>query len=484
MKIYKFNIVLLLFIFLNSCYDDQSKYADQGYNAITIEKLASDTIRAFLGDTIYINPVVSSTEDTEIEYSWEMGLYSRTISNGDTTITTVFTQIADTKDLAYAHSTLGEYRLRFIATNEDGSTAKLYTFFVEAEYEEGFVILCKDENDQYDITFKPMEAGVDLGDEFKPYAYATANDGALLEGKIAKMREAGDYIYILHEDAKKITRIAGKSFSLYAEYDLSSLDPDFIPLDLFVANSNASYVYVPNANGGVASVYLGYNDIFDNSTFDTETKFVGSRHRYDPWSSYWYYLLDDENNFYNAYGTKASICSGKELINYFMFDSYWNSIGFIYKDGEDYKFNGIVQTFYTTDDEIRDTEYTGEVLLTENTENLSSDATFWANDEYSVVFYNKDNKLFKWAYNQNALPSEPFVTLGENEVITFIEGFPWAYSGTAPVNDFSEVHVYTNNTTRSGYTGSMYRINCLTGEIITAHEGVMNCPVQAFYKCK
>lgn len=488
MKIFKYSFFIILSaVMIFSCYEDRSKLADQGYNQIYVSFEEGDTVNAFLANPLIITPTVTSDEDTEITYSWEVGLYSRTVISGDTTITTIFEQVSDQKDLEYAHNTLGEFLLRFTATNEDGSTIKIFHFFVETEFEEGFLILGKNSDGVNTLAYQECLTGEDIGNSFKQNCYALVNNGEFLDGNITDMKRAYTSIYFLSEDQNKLIRVNAKSFVKQYDYSLDKLGEDFRCLEMVFADkiTAVTLIYMPATTGGGGSLTVSTYEPVSSSYYPDTLFYTKCVYSEGPYAANRNYLFDS-NGGITAPTSRYVVdyWADKEVINSFIYDWTNTYLTIISKDSDGVtKINKLGRYGYVYGN-TSTLDISEDIILTENLDYITQDTKMYANNTYSCVFFNKDNNIYKWAFNQDQIPSTPFFTLPEGEEVQQISSFPLSHYLSYPANDESEVHIYTNNPSRDGLTGSLYRYNALTGELIVKHEGISDCPIKGIYKIK
>ena len=54
---------------------------------------------------------------------------------------------------------------------------------------------------------------------------------------------------------------------------------------------------------------------------------------------------------------------------------------------------------------------------TTNVTLFNKNSVFEVNDPNSCLFFGNQNLVYKWAYNQSEIPSTPFITLPDGEVV-------------------------------------------------------------------
>lgn len=120
-------------------------------------------------------------------------------------------------------------------------------------------------------------------------------------------------------------------------------------------------------------------------------------------------------------------------------------------------------------DVIYEKECTANVTL------FNRNSVFEVNDPNSCLFFGNQNLVYKWAYNQSEIPSDPFITLPDGEVIKCMNQSA----------DQKQLYIATYNSQRAGLKGSLYIYHSDTGKTIgMPYEGVADEPVKVMYKVK
>lgn len=83
--------ILIALCCLQSCYDDNSKLADQPIVLANILPSAKDSINIYFNNTLEIKADIESETD-ELTYQWDMGLYAADAKTGESM--TVFKNIS------------------------------------------------------------------------------------------------------------------------------------------------------------------------------------------------------------------------------------------------------------------------------------------------------------------------------------------------------------------------------------------------------
>ena len=475
-NIISFLVILLLF---SSCYDDESSLASGKIAEIQVTSNVKDTINLYLGDNISIQNQYSYTGD-DITWQWSIGKYTENAV--DKKITTAFKEIGTEANLEYKTTEVGHYFLRLVTSNKYGSDIKYYHVFVNSEFEEGYLILGRREDGKGSLAFMktltPEEVEQGLQPEFRQNLFAYTNGGDELGEGPVDCDKIYDKLYILCGKARKVYQLDAKSFQLVHEFDYTMYGNDFVPQDLISYDSRyCSEIYSTSPNGGVAKIQVADLEILPQNM-----KFTRTYDRPNEFSSKVIAFIDDVNSKVYASGFNAADFSfsyfpcydyfdGREIIQVF-FDVDGNLIVYTINNGKYYltKIGSSLTSFETMAlDVVYERECTTNVTL------FNRNSVFEVNDPNSCLFFGNQNLVYKWAYNQSEIPSTPFITLPEGEVIKCMNQSA----------DHKQLYIATYNSQRAGLKGSLYIYNSDTGKAIgKPYEGVADEPVKVMYKVK
>ena len=117
--------------------------------------------------------------------------------------------VSEEKELVYLCDKLSEedgFPCRLIVSNEDGSTWIDFTLNVTSPYEEGILIMSKQDNNTM-LTFKREDK---KDQDFVPYVYKLNNPDVSLGKEPKCMLQHGGYVYLATENPLKIVAVDGK----------------------------------------------------------------------------------------------------------------------------------------------------------------------------------------------------------------------------------------------------------------------------------
>ncbi len=486
---------------LFACYEDDSTLRGSVvFDDFEITANIKDSIYIYLGDPIKITPEIKGVEGGEYTYQWAIGTYELGGSYNDV-IETQFENISTEKELSTVVDSLGHYHIRLTVSNESVSNVKYFEAFVNAEFEEGFLILGKGTDGNNSISFMrtltPTEEEQGLEPQFVQNSYSKTNGGEVISGDAIDITKMGNFIFIVERETQKVTRIEAKTFQKVNEYDLTKLDADFDPVGItYNDNGNVNQVFVPSRNGGVAKLLPLQFDLFWFSDYPTNVNFSSMISRMSSGGYGDKRLFLDENNNFWSFGwvgmptpgkmdTHTTYFADKEIVNYFYADEQGsNNDSYVVSkktDGKTY-LSRLYDGFGTNPFDIPTVKEERE--LTENIDKLTADSKCHTNDIYACLFFNSGREVYKWFFNQNQIPAEPLFTLPEGEEIVIITSYGYSTALTAPSGDQTEVHIYTNNPSRGELSGSLYRYSAIDGTLIEKYEGISERPVKGFYKIK
>ena len=479
-----YHIILVILFLLSSCYDDSSSLPWDKIAEIQVTSNVKDTINLYLGDNISIQNQYSYEGD-DITWQWSIGKYAE--NPVDDKITTVFKEISTEADLEYKTTELGHYFLRLVTSNKYGSDIKYYHVFVNSEFEEGYLILGRREDGKGSLAFMktltPEEIEQGLQPEFRQNLFAYTNGGDELGEGPLDCDKVYDKLYILCGEARKVYQLDAKSFQLIHEFDYTMYGSDLIPQDLISYDSRyCSEIYSTSSKGGVAKIQVADLEIFPYTDLPQHVKFTRTYDRPNYRASKVIAFIDDVNSKVYADGFNATDFSfgyfpcydyfdGREIIQVF-YDEDGNLIVYAINNGKYYltKIGSNLTSFETMAlDVIYEKECTANVTL------FNRNSVFEVNDPNSCLFFGNQNLVYKWAYNQSEIPSDPFITLPDGEVIKCMNQSA----------DQKQLYIATYNSQRAGLKGSLYIYHSDTGKTIgMPYEGVADEPVKVMYKVK
>ena len=489
--------ILIALCCLQSCYDDNSKLADQPIVLANILPSAKDSINIYFNNTLEIKADIESETD-ELTYQWDMGLYAADAKTGESM--TVFKNISKEKDLSYVVRDLGHYHLRQVVTSKDGSTIKYYHVFVNSQFEEGFTILGRRPDGLASISFMktltPEEIEAGMKPSFVQNAFAYANEGKELYADPVDIDKVGKYLYILHGESQKMIQIDAKTFKEVYEYDFKYYQLDFLPGRLMAYDGKYSTEFeVVSRNGGVAMVQTQQQAIFPFPGLPKETVYTDAYDR-PSWTSSMtrvFISKDRDAVCWNGANGYDPFFSYQNCFNYFknrhvinLFQDQGDDVYIINRDGGQTKITGVKGMMYNF------TAGGGLWVLFERPVRdgiITEDSQILPNDYYTCAFVSNGNKIYKWFYSQLDIDATPFITLPEGEEVRCLNHYQCYRSvSDEEYQDYSrqkQFYVSTYNPNREGeYKGSLYIYDADTGELVNKYEGISYEPVSMFYKIK
>lgn len=503
----QFFIICLMVV---SCYEDNSLLADKPIEEIRVENNAKDTINIYFNETLTINAEIEKG-NLPVTYNWGIGKYQETEkkdaeNNEYMANVTVFKTVSEEKDLIFIPRELGHYMVRQMVTNEHGSTLKYHHIFVNSPFEEGFLIFGRRPNGNGSIAFlktlTPEEVALGMKPTFRQNVYEFVN-GEEPHADPMDCDKIGDEIYLLYGSSQKLTVLNAKTLETTMEYDFKYFKADFIPnnlvsydgkfsRDLIVISNNSGLAQVQRIEQAIYPMYkalpAGYtfNRIYDRQSYKNSVKEVLIGQDKDGDDVVCFYGVDNERNYgyYPCYdyfkdskvmhvfsnehadGNDPTIISVKNGVMRITQISFW--LTNIFSDG------GLFKQF--------------ERNLT-NTSIMTPDTKILINDLYSCVYFSHQNKVYKWYYSQNDLPTTPHFELPEGEQVRYLNHYIVSrdekdYS-VLSANAQTQIYVATYNPDRaSEFKGSLYVYDAATGQRVSAYEGISHEPVDMMYKIK
>ncbi|MGL5682048.1 MAG: hypothetical protein ACRDDZ_03210 [Marinifilaceae bacterium] len=500
----RFNIIIaLLLLAIAGCYDDTSSLASKEIIEIQINAQKGDSINLYFNDTLRI-PIKLEADTDKLTYEWGIGQY-QVSSDGESK--TVYKKISEEKDLEYIPKSLGHYHLRQIVTSVDGSAIKYYHVFVNSPFEEGYLILGRQENGKGSISFlktlTPEEVAMGMEPTFVTDAYSYANDGEELYVDPVDCDKVENYLYILHRETGKLVQIDAKTFQKVFEYDFNYYEGNFKPSRM--AAYDGKYCrdfYVPSINGGVCMVQTMEQFIFPYKELPKGYTFVDVNDRPSYFSSVNKVYIgrkdSDKNNVvcWNAADgdrvfamrTCNDYFQNREILGMFQTEhSDGNDVYTLNRDGGQIKVTAIHR--YMINLSTGDVPWILFERVIDNPSVITENTCYLTNDFYYCVFITHQNKVFRWFYNQpnSNIGQTPFVSLPDGEEICSISHYT-RNRGDAAYQDHSvqkEFFVATYNANRVGeLKGSLYVFDADTGELKLKHEGISHKPIDVMYKIK
>ena len=479
-------IIILLFVFpgvWQSCIDDDSVGFVRELSMVNIESKDSVYYTNF-GEEFVIEPTVSQTrEGGEIKYEWG---YTGVRSNGG--LKDSLRLISTEPVLHHAFRELGHFRIRLRATNEDGSSFAYYDVYVRTAFEQGLLVLSKDENNLGRTSFLRVKEPGEIVDGTEETFILHALEGVNPEIKLNDPQDItwGTYMMILTEGGKVIYRYDKMSFDYLNSLPIDGEIPG-LRLKKFCATN-------PPAGGGVS---LGWGMNGDTWVIDYNMGIVTPDGSFSPGENF------DKLYFHESGNNVLFVNFEKSYINHasgYMWPSSRFSSGDHFKEknivnlvGDDADQLSVVTTdlldtqlvtvtSYTTMNGYggfpwapqftgafmnpKDTTYraNGPLTLTRETEMLTNKA-------YRVTFYTRGNELYQWIYSGLKLPDTPLLTLdGEITCMTL-----------SPDNNHLYLGIW-NPSAREELKGSIYIMDMNTSKIVKEYRGVADKPMKIMYK--
>ena len=476
---YRILYLLLAVPLLAGCYQDDSTLADKTIQRIEVTT-PRDTLNIYLGDDIVVSPEIMAA-NTDVTYQWSIGKYEKRAY--DDLEQTKFKDVSSEKDLRYRPDDLGHYHLRLRATNEYGSTIKYFHVFVNTEFEEGYLILGRQDDGHGSLSFMkfltPEDIAVGVKPHFKTDCFAYVNGDRKIGLDPVDCYKVASSIYITCGQGQRVHQINYKSFQEEYAYDMKTFGSDFVPVKMLAYDSNYNRnLYVFGTDGRTADIQTQYFEVFAWSEVPQDMGFdlVYSRPSY--YSSKVILLAKkdegilyangfDANEFSFGYFDCYGYFAGNRIIK--MFSDYDENVLVYHTDGTNYTLTTVMRSI--TDFNTMAIRILAERKITDRGI-LTSDSEILVNDATNGLFFYRDNKVYRWIYGQNDMPQNVFITLPEGEVITAIN----------QNTDHSQLYIGTYNASRTGLKGSFYVYNPDTGAKIEAWEGVSDKPVTVLLK--
>lgn len=494
-----------------SCYEDKSLLADQPIEEIRIENDAKDTINIYFNETLEIKANVG-VGNLPVVYNWGIGKYQefeKTDASGQKYMAnvTVFETVSDKKDLSLIVRELGHYMIREMATNDHGSTMKYHHLFVNSPFEEGFLIFGRRPNGNGSIAFlktlTPEEIAMGMKPAFRQNVYEYVN-GEEPHADPVDCDKIGNELYLLYGNSQKLTVIDAKTLEVNLEYDFKHYKGDFIPNnissydgkfsdELIVTSNNGGATQVQTREQAIYPMYdalpKGYTfyQMYDRQSYKSSVKevFIGKDKDGDDVVCFHGVGADNSYGYYPCY-------------DYFKDSKVMHVFCNEHADGNDPTIistkNGVMRitqiSFWLTN------IFSGGGLfkqmerdLTNNTSIMTPETKILVNDLHSCVFFSHKNKIYKWFYTQNDLPSESYFELPEGEQVRCLNHYIVSrnekdYSKVS-ANAQTQIYIATYNPAReSEFKGSLYIYDVATGQKVASYEGISHEPIDMIYKIK
>ena len=460
-----------------SCIDDESVGAIRNLSLIDIEA-AQDTFYVDFGVDSKIEVSVTQTGEGNMTYEWAWGAVNEIGGIKDS-----LEIISTDPVLHYAFRKLGQFKVRLRVTNEDGSSFYYFQLFVRTPFQEGLLVLSKDENNVGRTSFLRTKGQQDVitGKEvFTVNACEKVNPEIVLDNpqdiswytkKLLLVSEGGKVIH----QYDKVTFDYLNSIRVDQEYSEASLRKFVLIEDSPV---NKSFAWGMDGKIWTVDYDMGFvlpsTGSFSEEKYD-KVYFQGIKNalfvNFD--ESYLNHMLS--GSFPNKSFASDDIFKGQYIVN--LMADEGNRLHVITVDAE----NPLSVTITYFDDmtaKVGWFDYKGAFV---NPKKMSYQATqpitltresvMLTNSTYYVTFYAKGNELYEWIYKGFTLPETPLMTLdGE---ITCMQLSP------------DEKYVYLgiwNPGAEEELKGSIYILEMDTKKIVREYRGVADKPLKIFYK--
>ena len=461
-----------------SCIDDESVGVVRELSLIGIEA-GRDTLYMDFGMDSKIEVAVTQTGKGNMTYEWAWGTAN---------------EIGDVKDsleiistdpvLHYSFRKLGQFKLRLRVTNEDGSSFRYFQLFVRTPFQEGLLVLSKDENNVGRTSFLRTKSPQDIvtGDEkFTLRACEEVNQEIVLNDP-RDITWYNNWLFLLSDGGKVIHRYDKVTFDYLNSIQVDQEYPGTrLQTLILVENSPVSTSLAWGTDRGTWLVDYGMGLV------TPDTKYSLSGETYDK-----IYFQGIKNalfvNFEKSYinhalsGTFPSsrftsddVFKNQHIVN--LMADEGNRLHVITTDPN----NPLAVTITYFDDMTARQgwlNYQGafvnpkrESYQASQPITLTRDAVMVTNNTYYVTYYAKGNELYEWIYKGLTLPETPLMTLdGEITCMQLSSDEKYVYLGI------------WNPGAEEELKGSVYILEMDTKKIVREYRGVADKPLKIFYK--
>lgn len=505
--------ILILCILSHACIEDETSGFKTDGSPITIA--TTDTILDVeLGEPVVIVPEISQTEsDLELRYEW------RAIAVGDGQEGKDSLRFIGTdKVLTYKFAEPGTFRVRLRVENKYGSTFKYFNVNVLSPYEQGVLIVSNDMNDKGRLSFVRAKQESEIFDkteqDFYVDAFARVNPEIELRGlrdaDISKMNKDFYQLILSSETDGKFYFLNTQNFLVENMLSVSSDYPGMRPTQLCLQvegkyNSSPS-LFITRDDAGQPSDFV-FMDILDRYVYPDEEKFP-EKGTYDKLvtgygkksynSGIWriaccvdkthgkLHIIQDDD-YYDA----SEYIVGQELLGVCFYDVMGRGSRIILAtvDKANHKMIRVYRSKNAEDwnDEDHKIVLDGNVYeytLPEGEEpTLSFGSDIVYTDKYNCLFYNRVNKIYRWApyySTKPKLPTQEAVPLSA-DLDKLMDGDEITCMKLSPSEDYLYVCVYNPNA-KTELKGKLLIVNTDNLKIEKVFEGVSDRAVQVMWK--
>lgn len=465
----KYIYILLIGLFVTSCFDDDSTFDTTRISEISID--TTKLLKVYDIDkneelSIDITQYVTQTDNSlPLSYEWDMDykLYS------------------DSSVLHLVGHDLGKFPMRVKVSNKYGSAFYQFTLNVNSPYEEGITVLSEAGDKTSMLSF--LRTG-DKGEllengEFETHCLMLNNPDVSFPKVPTDIAKRDKQLFISFKEKPSIYIVNTKTFELENIVEASEY-PDFVPERLLLPDNAARTAVALCENGKVYNLATLEGIILPHTyltaTYSVAYTYFGG---YNPS----YYLWDTDFQslcFYNGYGTNyfqnfGPVWEGEHEAVAIFEDKKDDSFTVLTKrDGvywkttlgnnllvydEDYNLIGI---------DIRDKKTVVGSPALEGTPYVGSPL-------YQELIYAQGNKLYRWYYSDLEFPTTPWATID-------LPGAKITSLAISP--DEKQIYVGVYQPGESGLNGHIYILDSNKGTLIDSFQNVGYKPVRIIYKVK
>lgn len=505
--------ILILCTLFHACIEDETSGFKTDGSPITIT--TADTIYDVeLGEPAVIAPEISQTDsDLELRYEW------RAIAVGDGQEGKDSLRFIGTdKVLTYKFAEPGSFRVRLRVENKYGSTFKYFIVNVLSPYEQGILIVSNDVNDKGRLSFvrAKQESGIfgKTEQDFYVDAFARVNPEIDLRGvrdaDISKMDKDFYQLILSSETDGKFYFLNTQNFlvenMLSVSSDLPGMKPTRICLPTEGRYNSSPSLFITRYDGGRPSDFA-FMDMYNRFIYPDVEKFP-EKGTYDKLVSgyckktfnsgirriaccvdktHGKLHIIQEDYYYDA----SEHIEGQELLGACFYDvmQYGSRIIFATVDKTNPK---LVRVYRSKNAEYWNNAKHGIVLdgnvyeytLPEGEEpTLSFGSDIVYTDKYNCLFYNRGNKIYRWApyySTEPKLPTQEAVPLNADRD-KLMDGDEITCMKLSPSEDYLYVCVYNPNA-KTELKGKLLIVNTDNLKIEKVFEGISDRAVQVMWK--
>lgn len=477
-----------LILLITSCYG----FEKEEYKTLSPITLSNTTkeIHVNIGEPLTVDLGIES--ELPVSYEWSYGAPSA--SNASYPINGKLTVISSSPNINYTFTRVGVYILRLKVDNGESINYHFFKLMVNSGMDEGIVLLTSDDSNQGEITFikkRTAQEEANGGREIYENVFGMINPDTHIQSPIdlyiAENDANGNFpaLIVSTSDAKgSIFKMDPRTFELQSTLKVSDLYPgvNCFKFAGFVTNGGR-YTMVNGSNGSIYRYDLQADDIAERPDC-ANLKVTNSYHAtFSNGTSNVYFAF-----FYNKSGIYTPKYQEVDSIGKLgvgmapKFHGVYEIINMVYKRAGNSEL--FVITRRLADNKIvvhkMSSSYSAYSKRNDYLESspiaMDWNSTMVTSIKSSYVYFNFDNKVYRWNYTSN-LPdatTAPTITPPAGEQITAIgRSF-----------DETQLYVATYNPSRSGKKGSLYLYNFSDHSLAKAYEGICDRPLKVFYKSR